>query len=155
MTTTILVALVLVALALSGFRIVQEYERSVVFRLGRYSRVAGPGLFWIIPLAEWTTKVDLRTRTVDIERQETITKDSVTANVNAVLWYRIDDPKKAVIAVQNFGAAVYQVALTSLRNIIGQHALDEVLKSRDTINTSLQEIVDQSTGAWGVKIDST
>ena len=153
MTTTGLVVLVLIALALSGIRIVQEYERSVVFRLGRFSRVAGPGLFWIIPIIEWTTKVDLRTRTVDIERQETITKDSVTANVNAVLWYRIEDPKKAVIAVQNYQAAVYQVSLTSLRNIIGQHQLDEVLKSRDTINNSLGETVNHTTAAWGVRIE--
>jgi regulator of protease activity HflC (stomatin/prohibitin superfamily) len=135
MSTTVWVVLVLIALALSGFRIVQEYERSIVFRLGWFSRVAGPGLFWIIPIVEWTTKVDLRTRTVDIERQETITKDSVTANVNAVLWYRIEDPKKAVLAVQNYAAAVYQVSLTSLRNIIGQHALDSV--SRATINNRL------------------
>ena len=145
--------LALGALALSGIRIVQEYERSVVFRLGRFTRVAGPGLFWIIPVIEWTTKIDLRTRTVDIERQETITKDSVTVNVNAVLWYRIEDPQKAVISVEKFAAAVYQVALTSLRNIIGQHALDEVLKSRDEINRALQQIVDQATDPWGVKIE--
>jgi len=147
------VLLALLALALAGIRIVQEYERSVVFRLGRYSRLAGPGLFWIIPLLEWTTKVDLRTRTVDIEQQETITKDSVTINVNAVLWYKIADPQKAVLAVEKYGSAVYQVALTSLRNIIGQHALDEVLRDRDAINGALRAIVDQTTEAWGVKIE--
>ena len=147
------VALALLALAVSGLRIVQEYERCVVFRLGRFSRIGGPGLFWIIPLVEWTTKIDLRTRTVDIEQQETITKDSVTINVNAVLWYKVSDPMKAVLSVEKYGAAVYQVALTSLRNIIGQHALDEVLKDRDAINTSLRAIVDQTTKAWGVTIE--
>lgn len=149
----LVVALALIALALSGIRIVQEYERCVVFRLGRYSRIGGPGIFWIIPLVEWITKIDLRTRTVDIEQQETITKDSVTINVNAVLWYKISDPKKAVLAVEKYSAAVYQVALTSLRNIIGQHALDEVLKDRDAINSALRAIVDQTTEAWGVKIE--
>ncbi|MFM9865684.1 MAG: slipin family protein [Micropepsaceae bacterium] len=153
MYTTVGIVLALLALAATGIRIVQEYERSVVFRLGWFSRVAGPGLFWIIPIIEWTTNVDLRTRTVDIERQETITKDSVTANVNAVLWYRIEDPKKAVLAVQNYQAAVYQVSLTSLRNIIGQHELDDVLKSRDTINNSLGETVNQTTATWGVRIE--
>lgn len=147
------VLLALLALAVAGVRIVQEYERSVVFRLGRFSRIGGPGLFWIIPLVEWTQKIDLRTRTVDIERQETITKDSVTIKVNAVLWYRVSDPKKAILAVEKYSAAVYQVALTSLRNIIGQHALDEVLKDRDAINGALRVIVDQTSEAWGVKIE--
>jgi regulator of protease activity HflC (stomatin/prohibitin superfamily) len=151
--TFFVVALALLALAASGIRIVQEYERCVVFRLGRFSRIGGPGLFWIIPLVEWTTTIDLRTRTVDIEQQETITKDSVTINVNAVLWYKVDDPMKAVLSVEKYGAAVYQVALTSLRNIIGQHALDEVLKDRDAINSSLRAIVDQTTEAWGIKIE--
>lgn len=151
--TILYVLLALLALAVAGVRIVQEYERCVVFRLGRFSRIGGPGVFWIIPLAEWTMKIDLRTRTVDIERQETITKDSVTINVNAVLWYKISDPKLAVLAVEKYGSAVYQVALTSLRNIIGQHALDEVLKDRDAINGSLRAIVDQATEAWGVKIE--
>ncbi|MEQ1756158.1 MAG: SPFH domain-containing protein [Micropepsaceae bacterium] len=151
--TFLYVLLALLALAVAGVRIVQEYERCVVFRLGRFSRIGGPGVFWIIPLAEWTTKIDLRTRTVDIERQETITKDSVTINVNAVLWYKVSDPKLAVLAVEKYGTAVYQVALTSLRNIIGQHALDEVLKDRDAINGSLRAIVDQATEAWGVNIE--
>lgn len=119
---------VLVALGLSGFRIAQEYERGVVFRLGRYQAVRGPGLYWNIPLIEWQRKLDLRTTTVAVEQQESITKDSVTIKVDAVLWYRIVDPAKAVIAVRAYGAAVYQVALTTLRNIIGQHVLDEVLK---------------------------
>ncbi len=138
---------------LAGFRVAQEYERSVVFRLGRYKSLKGPGLYWIIPLFEWQNKVDTRTMTVTVEQQETITKDSVTIKVNAVLWYKITDPVKAIISVQNYKSAVYQVALTSLRNIIGQHVLDEVLKERNTINDTLRNIVDEATSPWGIKIE--
>lgn len=138
---------------LSGLRIAQEYERAVVFRLGRYRSLKGPGLYWNIPLFEWQKKIDTRTVTVDVERQETITKDSVTTKVNAVLWYRIADPVKSVIAVADYASAAYQVALTSLRNIIGQHLLDEVLKERDKINETLRRIVDEATDPWGIKVE--
>jgi regulator of protease activity HflC (stomatin/prohibitin superfamily) len=151
----ILIAL-LVALAvfiIAGFRIAQEYERGVVFRLGRVRGVRGPGVYWIIPLVEWQRKLDVRTRTVSVEQQETITRDSVTVKVNAVLWYRVFDPQKAVIFVENYAAAVYQVALTSLRTIIGQHGLDEVLKDRNTINETLRHIVDEATAAWGINVE--
>ena len=124
----ICLGLLIAALAISGLRIAQEYQRAVVFRLGRYHSVRGPGLYYNIPLIEWQKKVDMRTVTVNVEPQETITKDSVTIKVNAVLWYRIVEPFKAILEVANFQSAVYQVALTSLRNIIGQHVLDEVLK---------------------------
>ena len=137
----------------TGFRIAQEYQRAVVFRLGRYSSLKGPGLYWIIPLIDWQKVVDIRTSTVAVEQQETITKDSVTIKVNAVLWYKIVDPKKAIISVGSYGDAVYQVALTSLRNIIGQHALDEVLRDRDKINASLAKIVDDVTAAWGIHVE--
>lgn len=147
------VAAVAVVFGLAGIRIAQEYERGVVFRLGRYNSVRGPGLYWIIPLIEWQRKLDLRTKTVAVEQQESITKDSVTIKVDAVLWYRIVDPKKAVIAVQHYNAAVYQVALTSLRNIIGQHLLDEVLKERDRINGVLRGIVDAATEVWGIEVE--
>ena len=143
----------LLALALSGIRIAQEYERAVVFRLGRYTGIRGPGLFYLIPLLEWQRKCDMRTVTVNVEPQETITKDSVTIKVNAVLWYRITDPAKAILEVADFRSAVYQVALTSLRNIIGQHVLDEVLKERDTINDKLRTIVDKDTEPWGVLVE--
>src|SRR5438552_14887388 len=145
--------LALLALALSGLRIAQEYERSVVFRLGRYHSVRGPGLYYNFPLIEWQRKVDMRTITVNVEPQETITKDSVTIKVNAVLWYRVTEPFKAILEVADFRSAVYQVALTSLRNIIGQHALDEVLKERDHINGQLRVIVDQATDPWGVQVE--
>src|SRR5262245_43674394 len=145
--------LALLALVLSGLRIAQEYQRAVVFRLGRYHSVRGPGLYYNLPLLEWQRVVDMRTITVDVEPQETITKDSVTIKVNAVLWYRIVEPFKAILEVADYRAAVYQVALTSLRNIIGQHVLDEVLKERDKINEKLRAIVDQDTDPWGVKVE--
>jgi regulator of protease activity HflC (stomatin/prohibitin superfamily) len=149
----IILIAIFVVFVISGFRIAQEYERSVVFRLGRYQYLKGPGLYWIIPVIERQAMVDLRTVTVEVEQQETITKDSVTVKINAVLWYKISDPEKAIIAVQNFQSAVYQVALTSLRNIIGQHLLDEVLKERDTINSTLLKIIDEATTPWGIKVE--
>lgn len=138
---------------IAGLRIAQEYERGVVFRLGRYRATRGPGLYWNIPLLEWQRKIDIRTATMSLERQETITKDSVTIRVDAALWYRIYKPSQSVINVINCTAAVHQVALTSLRNIIGQHALDEVLKERDKINDLLRLIVDEATAPWGVHIE--
>jgi regulator of protease activity HflC (stomatin/prohibitin superfamily) len=145
--------LIVLGVALSGLRIAQEYQRVVVFRLGRYHSVRGPGLYYNIPFLEWQRIVDMRTITVNVEPQETITKDSVTVKVNAVLWYRVTEPFKAILEVADFSSAVYQVALTSLRNIIGQHALDEVLKERDKINTQLRAIVDQATDPWGVQVE--
>lgn len=149
-----LAAFVLVLVLLSGFRIAREYERAVVFRLGRYTGLRGPGLFWLIPLGiENETRVGLRIVTNPIEQQETITRDSVTVKVNAVLWFRVDDPQKAVLTVENFRIAVQQVALTSLRNVIGQHDLDEVLKARDKINALLKKNVIEMTSAWGVAVE--
>jgi regulator of protease activity HflC (stomatin/prohibitin superfamily) len=149
---TVIVFVVAVVL-LSGLRVAQEYERGVVFRLGRYKRLRGPGLYWIIPLnIERAVTVDIRTRTVSAEQQETITRDSVTVKVNAVLWYRIADAARSVIAVADAPAAVYQLALTGLRNIIGQHDLDEVLQERDKINALLREAIASSTVEWGLEV---
>ena len=146
--------LLLIVIAISGLRVANEYERAVVFRLGRLQGLRGPGLYWLIPLGlETQRKVDMRTMTVDMESQESITKDSVTVKVNAVVWLKIVDPIKSVVGVANYYAASYQVALTSLRNIIGQHYLDEVLKERDKINDALQLVVDQATEPWGVKVE--
>ena len=143
----------LVVIALSGLRVAQEYERGVVFRLGRYTGLRGPGLYWIIPLGvERSVRVDIRTRTVSAEQQETITRDSVTIKVNAVLWYRITDAAKAVIAVADAPAAVYQLALTGLRNIIGQHDLDEILQERNKINALLGDSISGSTADWGLEV---
>src|SRR5271163_4320492 len=135
-------ALVVLLVLLSGLRVAREYQRGVVFRLGRYKGLRGPGLFWLIPLGiENETRIDLRIVTNPIEQQETITRDSVTVKVNAVLWFRVSDPQKAVLTVENFRRAVQQLALTTLRNVIGQHDLDEVLKERDKINALLKRNV--------------
>src|SRR6202161_919485 len=145
---------VAIILCLSGLRVAQEYQRGVVFRLGRYVGLRGPGLYWIIPLGiERVVTVDIRTRTVSAEQQETITRDSVTIKVNAVLWYRVVDSAKSVIAVRDSNAAVYQLALTGLRNIIGQHDLDEVLQQRDKINDLLRQSIAGSTAAWGLEVE--
>jgi regulator of protease activity HflC (stomatin/prohibitin superfamily) len=148
------IAVILVIVILSGLRVAQEYQRGVVFRLGRYKALRGPGLFWIIPLRiERAVIIDIRTRTVSAEQQETITRDSVTIKVNGVLWYRVVDAAKSVISVSDAAHAVYQLALTSLRNIIGQHDLDEVLQERDKINSLLRENIASSTTRWGVEVE--
>jgi regulator of protease activity HflC (stomatin/prohibitin superfamily) len=146
--------LVLAALAISGIRIAQEYERGVLFRLGRFVAIRGPGIFWILPLRlERVVIIDIRTRTVSAEQQETITRDSVTVKLNAVLWYRINDASRAVISVANAPSAVYQLALTILRNTIGQHDLDEVLQERDKINALIKDAIAPSTAQWGIEVE--
>jgi len=148
------ISVVVVLLLLSGLGVAQEYERGIVFRLGRYMGLRGPGLYWIVPLGiERSVTIDIRTRTVSAEQQESITRDSVTIKVNAVVWYRVVDAAKSVIAVTDAPAAVYQLALTSLRNIIGQHDLDEVLQERDKINGLLGQSISSSTAAWGIAIE--
>ncbi|MEK8031145.1 SPFH domain-containing protein [Ideonella sp. DXS29W] len=148
-----IVTIVLLIILLSGLRIAQEYQRGVVFRLGRHVGLRGPGLYWIWPLGlERAVTIDVRTRTVSAEQQETITRDSVTVKVNAVLWYRITDAAKSVIEVADADAAAYQLALTGLRNIIGQHDLDEVLQERDKINALLGDSIVGPTRAWGLEI---
>jgi regulator of protease activity HflC (stomatin/prohibitin superfamily) len=148
------VIFVVVIVLVTGLRVAQEYQRGVVFRLGRFIGVRGPGLYWIIPLGiERAVTIDIRTRTVSAEQQETITRDSVTVKLNAVLWFRIVDAAKSVIAVADAPAAVYQLALTSLRNSIGQHDLDEVLQERDKINTLLRQNMAGSTLAWGIEVE--
>src|SRR5580698_5578488 len=150
-----IVAIVLLfVILISGIRTAREYERGVVFRLGRYAGLRGPGLFWLIPLGiENEVRVDLRIVTNPIEQQETITRDSVTVKVNAVLWYRVENPQKAVLTVEDFRRAVQQLALTTLRNVIGQHDLDEVLKERDKINALLRKTVFETTTPWGVTVE--
>ena len=155
MSSPLVIAIVvIVIIILSGIRIAQEYQRGVVFRLGRYTGLRGPGLYWIIPLGiERAVTIDIRTRTVSAEQQETITRDSVTVKLNAVLWYRVTDAAKSVISVADAPGAVYQLALTSLRNSIGQHDLDEVLQERDKINQLLRQNIGDSTLAWGVEVE--
>lgn len=153
MPESAIVAVILFIL-LSGLRIAQEYQRGVVFRLGRYKDLRGPGLYWIIPLGiERSVTIDIRTRTVSAEQQETITRDSVTVKVNAVIWYHIVDAAKSLIAVTDSEAAVYQLSLTSLRNIIGQHDLDEVLQQRNKINGLLRDSIVSATVPWGIEVE--
>jgi len=140
-------------LAVSGFKVDREYERGVIFRLGRVKGIKGPGMYWIMPYIDQKTQVDIRTKTVNIEPQETITADGVTIKVNAVLYYRLLDPSKAINKVENYNLAVYQTALTTLRNVVGQNILDDVLQNRDKINVKVQEIVDEITEPWGIVIE--
>jgi regulator of protease activity HflC (stomatin/prohibitin superfamily) len=144
---------ILILLAASGLKLDREYQRGVIFRLGRYSAVRGPGLYWVIPVLDQKIQLDVRTRTVDIQAQETVTADSVTIKVNAVLYYRIIAPEKAINRVENYQMAVYQIALTTLRNVVGQNHLDDVLQNRDKINNRVQEIVDEITEPWGIVIE--
>lgn len=136
-----------------GVNVEQEYTRGIVFRLGKFSSVKGPGIYWIIPFIDKRIRVDIRTNTVDVESQETVTGDSVTIKINAVLFYKVIHPEKAIIDVADFRSAIYQSALTAMRNVIGQHVLDQVLKDRDKINTAIKTIVDKITEQWGLRIE--
>jgi regulator of protease activity HflC (stomatin/prohibitin superfamily) len=138
-----------------GFvRIMREYERGVMFRLGRLLETRGPGVVWKIPFVDQIVKVDLRTITLNIPPQEVITKDNVPVRVNAVAYFRIVDPKSAVVQVENFMVATSQKAQTTLRSVLGQHVLDELLSEREKINAILQEIIDEATGPWGIKVSA-
>jgi regulator of protease activity HflC (stomatin/prohibitin superfamily) len=151
----LVVVLVLFIIFLTGFRVAQQYERALVFRFGRYMATRPPGLFWIIPLGiERAVKVDMRVFTDGVEQQEAMTRDNVPVKANAVIWYRIVKPDLAIIEVQNVRNAVIQVALTTLRNLIGQHTLDDVLKDREKLAIMLKDRVDQVTEAWGVEIQA-
>ncbi|BAA81164.2 erythrocyte band 7 integral membrane protein homolog [Aeropyrum pernix K1] len=147
------VALLIVLILLSmSIKIVREYERAVIFRLGRLIGVKGPGLFLIIPFVDTLVKVDLRIVTVDIPEQRTITKDNVTVGVDAVVYYKVFDPEKAVVRIENYHYAVVMLAQTTLRDVIGQVELDDLLTKREEINKKLQEILDQLTDPWGIKV---
>jgi regulator of protease activity HflC (stomatin/prohibitin superfamily) len=137
----------------SAIKVAREYERGVVFRLGRLlDPPKGPGLFLLIPVIDRMVKVDLRTITLNIPPQEVITKDNVPARVNAVAYFRIVEPKAAIVQVENFMVATSQIAQTTLRSVLGQHLLDELLSERDKINAILQEIIDEATSPWGIKV---
>lgn len=144
--------LVIVLLFVSAVKIVNEYERGVIFRLGRVIGAKGPGLFFIIPLIDKMVKVNLQTITADIPPQDVITKDNVTLRVNAVTYFNVVDPVRSVVAVQNYLVATSQIAQTTLRSILGQVELDELLNNRDEINAELQQIIDGVTDPWGVKV---
>jgi regulator of protease activity HflC (stomatin/prohibitin superfamily) len=134
-------------------RIATQYQRAVIFRLGKYSRTAGPGLYFLWPFIEWQTTLDLRTKTTIVEQQETITRDNVPIKINAVIWQRVVDPMRAVLEVADVGNAVIQVAVTTLRSVIGQHTLDDVLKEQDAIARVIEGSIDKVTEPWGVKVE--
>jgi regulator of protease activity HflC (stomatin/prohibitin superfamily) len=156
MLVTLVVLAVVVVLGLgllaSAVRIVQEYERGVVFRLGRVMGARGPGWFFLLPLLERMQKVDLRLITMDVPAQEVITKDNVTVKVNAVLYFKVENPEAVVVRVVDFIRATSQIAQTTLRNVAGQSELDEILAERERINLRLQHIIDEATEPWGVKV---
>lgn len=143
---------VLVIIILNAVKIVQEYERGVIFRLGRLVGAKGPGLFFIVPFIDRMVKVTLRTVTFDVTPQEIITRDNVPVKVNAVVYFRVLEPTKAVVDVENYQLATMQIAQTTLRGVLGQSELDELLSERDKINQSLQSIIDDQTDPWGVKV---
>jgi len=150
----VVVLLFLVVLFLiSAIKVAREYERGIIFRLGRLlPEPKGPGLFLLIPIVDRMVKVDLRTITLNIPPQEVITKDNVPVRVNAVAYFRIVEPKNAIVQVENFMVATSQIAQTTLRSVLGQHLLDELLSERDKINSILQEIIDEATSPWGIKV---
>jgi regulator of protease activity HflC (stomatin/prohibitin superfamily) len=145
-------ALVISTLIGAAVKVVQEYERGVIFRLGRLVGAKGPGLFFIIPFIDRMVKIDLRTVTLDIPSQEAITRDNVTVRVNAVAYFRVTDPEAAVVRVENYMLATLQIAQTTMRSVLGQSELDELLSKREEINQRLQEIIDEQTAPWGIKV---
>jgi regulator of protease activity HflC (stomatin/prohibitin superfamily) len=147
------VGFLLILFLISAIKVAREYERGIVFRLGRLlPQPKGPGLFLLIPIVDRMVKVDLRTITLNIPPQEVITKDNVPVRVNAVAYFRIVEPKSAIVQVENFMVATSQIAQTTLRSVLGQHVLDELLSEREKINAILQEIIDDATSPWGIKV---
>jgi len=151
---TAILAIVVVLILLSGIKILREYERGVIFRLGRVVSSRGPGVVIVIPILEVMNKVDLRTVTMDIPPQDVITRDNVSVKVSAVLYFRVVEPMRAVIAIENYLYASSMIAQTTLRSVCGQAELDELLSSRERINEQIQKIVDQHTDPWGVKVSA-
>src|SRR5437879_6739752 len=159
MTAAVVIVLVLLFLVLlfliSAIKVAREYERGIIFRLGRLlPEPKGPGLFILIPIVDRMVKVDLRTITLNIPPQEVITKDNGPAKVNAVAYFKIVDPNAAIVQIEDFMVATSQIAQTTLRSVLGQHSLDELLSEREKINAILQEIIDEATGPWGIKVSA-
>ncbi|WP_105264419.1 slipin family protein [Pseudoalteromonas sp. T1lg76] len=146
------IILLLILIILSAFRILREYERGVIFLLGRFYKVKGPGLIIVIPFIQQIVRVDLRTIVMDVPSQDVISRDNVSVRVNAVIYFRVLDPQKAIINVENFLQATSELAQTTLRSVLGQHELDEMLANRDMLNADIQEILDARTDGWGIKV---
>ncbi|MBZ9848807.1 slipin family protein [Mesorhizobium sp. CA14] len=150
----LIVALLVIIFLSAAIRILREYERGVVFTLGRFTRVKGPGLIILIPFVQQMVRVDLRVVVQDVPPQDVISRDNVSVKVNAVLYFRIVDAERAIIQVEDFMAATNQLAQTTLRSVLGKHELDEMLAERDKLNSDIQEILDQRTDAWGIKVSN-
>ncbi len=150
--TLIIPIAVLLIIAAASIRILREYERGVVFTLGRFWRVKGPGLVIIVPFIQQMVRIDLRTRVLDVPPQDVITRDNVSVRVNAVIYFRVMDPEKAVIQVEDYNQATSELAQTTLRSVVGQHELDEMLAEREKLNADLRVILDAHTDAWGIKV---
>src|SRR5918995_531468 len=148
----LVLALLIVGFLASAIRVLREYERGIVFTLGRFTGVKGPGLIILIPFVQQMVKADLRIVVQDVPPQDVITRDNVTVKVNAVFYFRIVDPERAIIKVADFMAASSQLAQTTLRSVLGKHELDQLLAERDRLNADIQEILDQQTDAWGIKV---
>ena len=145
---------IVIALAVASLRILREYERGVVFQLGRFWRVKGPGLVILIPAVQQMVRVDLRTVVLDVPTQDVISRDNVSVKVNAVVYFRIVDPEKAIIQVADFLNATSQLAQTTLRSVLGKHELDEMLAERERLNLDIQRVLDAATDAWGIKVST-
>ena len=150
----VIIVFILVIFLISAIKILREYERAVKFRLGRYVGIKGPGLFFIVPILDRIMKVDLRTLTLDVPKQSVITKDNVSVNVDAVVYMRVVNPNDAIMKVERYITATSLLAQTTLRDVLGQRDLDELLTKRDELNVSLQKILDKATDAWGIKVSS-
>lgn len=148
------VILIVVLLMVSAIRILREYERGVIFLLGRFWKVKGPGFIIVIPLIQQMVRVDLRTIVMDVPSQDVISRDNVSVHVNAVVYFRVIEPDKAIIQVEDFYEATSQLAQTTLRSVLGQHELDEMLSERERLNTDIQSVLDQQTDAWGIKVSN-
>ena len=152
--TFIIPLVLLIVVLVSMLKILREYERGVVFMLGRFWSVKGPGLIIIIPILQEMTRVDLRTMVLDVPTQDVISRDNVSVKVNAVVYMRVVDPEKAIIQVENYFEATSQLAQTTLRSVLGQHELDEMLSEREKLSTNIQDILDQQTDGWGIKVSN-
>ncbi len=153
-TVPLIVFLFIFGLLAASLKILREYERGVVFFLGRFQRVKGPGLIIIIPVVQQMVRVDLRTVVMDVPTQDVISRDNVSVKVNAVVYFRVVDPERSIIQVEDFNAATSQLAQTTLRSVLGAHELDEMLMSREQLNRDIQEILDKQTDAWGIKVSN-
>lgn len=146
------VLIIVIAVAFSLFRVLREYERGVIFMLGRFYKVKGPGLIIIIPVLQQMVRVDLRTVVMDVPTQDVISRDNVSVQVNAVIYFKVVDPERAIIQVENFLEATSQLSQTTLRSVLGQHELDDMLAERERLNADIQTILDKQTAAWGIKV---